>query len=228
LLPISEDLTGSPDTKKITVANLISGWMLVDVGKYTTTPSSTSRLAMSDTSDLFVGAPIKYTISATTYYGIVTAISANTYIDVAGASLSGDVTALWVGPREKVVQVDLFVGSTYANDTADILAADNGQYYRWGLGSAYLVSFSAAQDTVDTGTEPKINIKVAGTAVSTADSGNGIQLSTQGAWVDNSAVAIDAAQYDIQRNEALEIAVTAAGGTGDAADLSVRCLFVLA
>jgi len=98
---------------------------------------------------------------------------------------------------------------------------------KWSGPKAYLVAFSGVQMTVDTGTEPKINIQINNAAVSTADSNNGIQLSTSGTWVDNSAIAISTTNYDINRGEELEVDCTAAGGTGDAENLTVQCVFVL-
>lgn len=202
-------------------------WEIIATSRYTVTPASTSRLTMSDTTGITVGSPIKYTIGGTTYYGLVTAVSADSYIDVAGAPLGGDVTALALGNPEKVVQYDFFVSSTYGDGADDLLDADMNTAFRWGLGAAYLVAFAGIHKTDDTGADqPKINVKVAGSAVSTNDSNNGIELSTS--WVENSAVAINASNYGITRGDAVEVACTVAGSNSDAEDLTVTAVFILA
>jgi len=205
-------------------------WQLIAAASYTTTPASTSRITMSDTSAFLVGLPVKYTYGAVTYYGIVTAVSANAYIDIAGAPLDTGVvlTALYVGLPEMVMQVDFYVDANYGDGAADLLATDMFTYFKWRNPAAYLVKFSVVHATADTGVaQPKINVKVAGSSVSTNDSNNGIQLSTAGTWVDNSAVAISAANYDIAAGDAIEVRCTAAGTNGDASDLTVSCLFVI-
>ncbi len=199
-------------------------------------PASSSTITMNNdlTSIIKVGMPIKFTLggSATnpgTYYAICTAIASN-LLTIAGAPLEtddGDLTALSIDLNRDPIQVDLFVASTYADGTdTTLLASDMKNYFKWGGKKAYLVAFGGTQNTVDSGTEPKINVMVNSAAVSTNDSNNGIQLSTQGTWVDNSAVAISTSNYDINRGEAVELNCTVAGGTGDAANLSVTCVFV--
>ena len=137
------------------------------------------------------------------------------------------MTKLEYGVPEQVVVVNFFVSGNYGDGVADLLAADMNTYFRWQQSKAYLVAFSCTEKTVDTGTEPKVNVKVNGTAVSTNDTNLGVQLTTAGTWVDNSAVAINTTYYDINPNEAVEITCTAAGGTGDAAYLTVQTTFVL-
>ncbi|MFA5458176.1 MAG: hypothetical protein WC261_11170 [Synergistaceae bacterium] len=202
-------------------------WQLVSASTYTATPASTSTLAMSDTSSVHLGDAIKYTDGRGTYFAIVTAVTTNTSITIAGAALDtgSDVTSLYVG-NNKVIQLDFFVSGTYADGTGDLLAADMNTYFKWQGRKAYLVAFSAVHKTVDTTTNPKINVNVNSAAVSTADSNNGVQLSTAGTWVDNSAIAVNTSNYDINRGEAVEISCTAAGATGDASDLTVSCVFV--
>lgn len=229
------EIVQSSSNKKLTLDNLgnLGGykrWTLIGTSKYTATPASTSRVTMSDTSDMYVGAPLKYTYNSSTYYGIVSAISANSYIDIKGAALNTgqNLTALSVGRPEMAVQVNLFVPSTYATSTQDLLANKANAYCKWRMGAAYLVAFSGAQKTADSTSNPKVNVKVNGNAVSTADSNNGIQLSTAGTWVDNSAIAINTSNYAIANGDAIEVACTAAGGTQDAANLSINALAVLA
>jgi hypothetical protein len=211
--------------KKISDLAAKDNWYPVASSKYTATPTSTSVLAMSDTSDVNIGDGIKYTISSVVYYAIITALTANTSITISGAPLSGDVSNLYVG-NNKTIQLDFYVYGLYADATGDLLAADMNTYFKWQGRKAYLVSFSAVHKTADTTTNPKVNVKVNAAAVSTNDSNLGIQLSTAGAWVDNSAVAVNTSNYDINRGEAIEINCSAAGGTANAANLTVSCVFV--
>jgi len=206
----------------------VTRWKTVLDAYYTDTPTDTDTLAMSNTSDMAVGLPVRYTIGGTDYYGIVAAVVANTSIDIRGASLSGDVTALYVGTPEMVHQETLFIGSTYGDGAADLLSADNNSARKWGGKAAYLVSIHMLHGSVDSGAnQPKCNVKVNAVAVSSEDGGNGVQLGAADTWVDGSAVAIDTAQYDLQYGEDLEVNCTVAGSNGDAEDLTVMLVFVL-
>ena len=175
------------------------------------------------------GRPIRYADTVGTWsWGIVTDYTTGT-VTLAGAPMTTSFDAyLQYGEMEKVVTMDLFASSTYGDGTnTDLLASDMNTYIKWQLGNAYCVSFSGIQKTVDTGTEPKINLRVGGADVSTADSNNGIQLGATATWIDNAATSISTTNYSITRGEAITINVTAAGGTGDAADLTVSTVWIL-
>ncbi len=196
--------------------------------------SSTITTIADLTSVIIVGTPIKYTmgggaVAPGTYYGVVTAMAAN-LITLAGVPMEvddGDLTALWIGRPERVIQVDLFVTGAYGDGAdATLLATDMSTYFKWGGAEAYLVMYECIHLTVDTGTEPKINVDVDGASVSTADSGNGVQLGATATWVANSAVAIDSATYRIDRGDSVEANCKVGGGTGDAAELTITCFFV--
>ncbi|MCK5127537.1 MAG: LamG domain-containing protein [candidate division Zixibacteria bacterium] len=205
-------------------------WYTIVTGNYTATPASTSTITMSETEDFAIGKGVRYTDGSGTFYAIVTAITEDTTLTIAGAPLDtgDDLTALAVCDASRVTQVDLFISSTYGDGTdTDLLASDMNSYFKWQGGKAYLVTFSGIHKTVDTGTEPKINIQINNANVSTNDTNAGIQLGATATWVDNSAVAISTTNYDINRGEELEINCSAAGGTGDAADLTTSLIFVL-
>jgi hypothetical protein len=243
-VPADTDLlycTQSGTAKKLsltTLANYASNaayelpWKLIDSGKYTVTPASTSTITMSDTTDFQLGYPVKYTYGSATYYGIVTAISANSLLTVSGAPLvvASDLTALYVGDPSQVTQMNLLVDATYGGAAQDIFAAVTFTYVRWEKGPAYLVSFAATHGTADSGVaQPKVNVKIDGNAVSTNDTNKGVQLSaTPGTWTANSAIAINTSNYDIARGNAIDIRCTEAGSTGDADVLSVQLVFVFA
>jgi hypothetical protein len=152
-------------------------WEEIAAAKYTATPTSTSTLAMSDTSGVAVGRPVKYTYNGTAYYGIITALSANASITVAGAplNLSYDLTALHVGLPSMVHQEEFFIDTAYGDAVQDIFSAVTYQRFKWQKAAARLVSFSATNGVADTGAaQPKINVKVGGNLVSTADTNKGV------------------------------------------------------
>lgn len=197
---------------------------------YTATPASTSTLTMTvdKTGTVKVGMPIRYTISSVVYYGICTAITSN-LLTIAGAPMGGDVTKLEYGLPSSVVVMSLDVADLYAETTGTTLLYSLMDIKRlWRQGKAYCVAFSGMQKTVASTTQAKVNLLVNSQRVSTADSGNGIQLSTAGTWVDNSAVAISTTYYDINPLEPIEIECTAAGvGTVKGVDLTIEATFVL-
>ncbi len=205
-------------------------WTSVSATKYTPTPASTSSVTFNDTTDLAVGKPVRYTYNGTTYYGIVSSIASNASITISGAPLDvgHDITDMAVGAPSQLVIMDLTVPGVYADNTEDILQGTANRYIRWKKSLAHLVGFSATHKTADTGaSQPKLNVKVDGNLVSTQDSNAGLQLSTAGAWVDGSAVAIAVGNYSVSFNSSLDLRVTAAGTNLDAANLSVSLIFVL-
>jgi len=185
---------------------------------------------MSDTSDLAVGLPVQYTYNSLPYYGIVTAVSTNASITIAGAPLDAGypITELCVGPADRVEQVELFIGTPWDNAVQDVLAAIEEQYFKWQKADAYLVAFSAAQKYPDSGaSQPYVNVKINGNLVSTENTNKGIVLSSSaGTWVDSSAVALSTSAYAISRGQSIELRCTQAGTTGDAECLTVSLVFV--
>ena len=185
----------------------------VAASKYTATPASTTQLNMSDTSDMYVGRPIRYTYSGTVYYGIVTAVNASTHITIAGCTLNtgADLTKLEIGRKDAVVQMPFFISGQYGDGTdATLLASDMKAYVRWKESDAYLVQFEVTHKTADTGAnQPKVQAYVGGSAVGTENSNAGPSVhATPGTWTTNSAVEINATNYSIFYNDAIEIGVT--------------------
>lgn len=219
-------------TRKMSISQIReaigSQWMLVPTAYYTATPVTTSTIAFSNTSQLKVGMPVRILYSSIFRYAVITAIATNSSITITGAPLNTGVaiTSIHFGLPSNVMQVDLFINGVYGDTVSDLLASKMNTYFRWNMPQAALVTFSATHKTADTGTEAKINMKVNGNLVSTDDSSNGIQLGTAGSWVDNSAVGINISNYIVSRGNSLNISCTAAGGSGDAANLTVSCTFV--
>ena len=196
-------------------------WYSVDSGSFTATPASTSRLTMSDTSMLALGMALRYSILGDNYYGVVAAISDNAYIDVMGAPLIDDVDALsW---SERVEELDIFIaGKKFASTSTNLLKdVMKVAEKTWNLGAAYLVGFRVILNTADSTSGPAINIVIDGGAVSTS-----APLAT-GTMGDNGAVAIDPALYGLDWRSTITASCPTAAGTGDAADLSIECVFVL-
>ena len=230
-------LTQSGAAKKTTMADISTycaaeamtlPWTAVDESKWTAAPSTTSVLLMSDTSDVKVGAPIKYTIGGTVYYAIITALSANVSITIAGAPFGGSLSNLYVGIPAQVEHVDLHVDGIFGDTVQNILENIAGSKYKWRHPTAYLVAFSGASGWADTGaSQPKLNVKANNALVSTEDGNGGITLSgSDSTWVNGSAVAINVTNYEIEYGEEVELYVSSAGTNGDADCLSVSLAFV--
>lgn len=206
-------------------------------------PTAPSTSTITTTEDLTtiikVGSPVKFittdAISGSgsgssadiveVFYAMVTAVTSN-LITISGAPLStaaGQLLAVFVGEPELVAMLSMFVSGTYADGLDDdLLATDMLSPFKWMQSKYHLVRVSAVQMTVDTGTEPSINVQINNTDVLTTD----IQLGASGTWIDNSAVAFDTDAYDANLDEEIEVACTVAGGTGDASDLTVQCYWV--
>ena len=230
----------SGTAKKLSMSNLSSyiveeaqqaAWSEVTSSKYTLTPPTTSTITMTDTSDFAIGYPVKWTQAGDTYYGVVTAISANAQITIAGPALSdaSELSALYAGRPERVIYKDFFVDTAFGAAVQDIFSAVTYLRYRWNLGPAYLVSFSGVLGVIDTGgSQPKINVKVGGDLVSTDDSNKGLTLaSSAGTWTDNTVGTIDNTKYDVARHDSIDIRCTEAGTNGDADCLTATLTFVL-
>lgn len=225
--------TSASELKKILFSDFrdslgSSKWTEIATSKYTTTPTNTYTLAMFDTSDVAVGMPLKYTISATNYYGIITALSANTSITVAGASLSADVTNLYVGQPGGIEVVRLVLPGDFDNGIDATNLATEGQAYEWLMADAYLVYWDALAKGDDTGAaNAKVNLNIGGSAVSSLDSNNGIQVATSWAGhATTSLVAISTSNYKAEWGDDIEVNVTAAGSNGDGTDLNIMAVFV--
>lgn len=201
-------------------------WTTIAGAKYTATPSSTSTIAMSDTSDVVVGMPIRYEDSGGPWYAMITAVTTNTSITIAGAPLDtgDDITTLEVGTADMIMQLSLDPPEkTYGDGAADI-----GHGETWRLPTAYLVTFSAWHEVDDTGaSQPKVNVHVGGSAVSTNDTNLGIQVAAAETETLNSAVAINTTNYEISYGDVVVGRCTAAGTNGDAEYLHLDAYIIV-
>lgn len=177
---------------------------------------------------LLVGSPILYVQNDTPYYARLSSVG-ETSLGIQGApmTVADELTSVFVGDPTMLVQVDLLIPGLYAvAATTTLLLSQAGRYYSWSGFRARLVAFRIRHATDDSTVQPKINILVDGARVSTNDTTLGIQPSAA-AWVWNPDVAIDKTNYIVETDDAIEVEVTAAGGTMDASDLSVALFFAM-
>jgi len=192
-------------------------------------PASTSTITMvtDQTATIKVGMGIRFKLSGTYYYARVKAIAAD-LLTIQGAPLTtgdGDLTELWWG-LQKTFQVDIAISGTYGAATGNTLIQSIMRARKWWGGrAAFLVHFWGTHETADAGTQPQVNPRINTANVSTDNSAGGIELSTAGVQVANGDVAINPSNYSIVDGSRLELACTVAGGTGDAADLSITLIF---
>lgn len=223
--------------QKALAAEYDPNWDLIDTDDYTSTPADANTITMQNPSLalMAIGLPLKYTIGGSDYFGIISAVGAGS-IDVRGATLvTGDITALYVGPPSRVVTKQIKIPGNYLIPwnfpvdglTSDLLALIGREYIDWQQADAYLVSVSATQGTAD-GTNPYINVKIGGNLVLTENGNDGFQMGAAGTWVRSSGVGISLANYKTESDEAIEVFCTAVAGTdGMASDLSIDLTFVL-
>ena len=200
-------------------------------------PPSTSTISLRGDreTDFAPGTPIRFDLGGTatspgTYFAISTAASyaaGFTTCSIAGPPLEtdqGDLTALYRGYAEQVMNLQLQVLGTYADGLdADLLVNDMLNNQLWQYRDAYCVMLTATHNTADATVQPVINLQIANASVSAA----GVLLTTAASWQRNPAVDISAANYAAEFGDEIEIACTTVGGTGDAANLVVIATFVL-
>lgn len=169
------------------------------------------------------GTPLKYKATAGSFvFGYVTNYSAGT-VTIAGAPLDTDHDdVMEYDACLKAFQFHILISGLFAASTGDKLNSIMKTQFPWTTGNAKILFFSASQKTVDSTTQPKVNLKIAGNLLSTNDSNNGIQLSTSNTIVKNPATAVNTSNYSIAADNLIEVNVSAAGGTGDCADLSLN------
>ncbi len=210
------------ETKVILGAS--DGW--TSETNFTATPASTSTLTMTAdrTSIILVGSPIRYTISSVVYYGVVTALTSN-LMTIAGAPLSGDVTALHFSDSSKLAIIEQTIFGTFADaaNTA-LISSDGRSACKWQASKAYLVKISHKVRVDDTGAnQPQVTASVAGSVVGTDNTNVGLPVAET--WTDT-VVGINVSNYDINPGEAIEILTDANGSNDDALDLVVSLVFV--
>lgn len=199
----------------------------LSIGNYTATPASISTITTTSdlTSVIRSGMGMKYQIEGVYYYGIVTAVTSN-LVTIAGAPLSGSITALYVCEPSRTIHADFFVNGVFNSAArSDLLAFIMKTKFRWSVSDARLVQISHTCNADDSGgTQPAVNLIINGNPVCTANANAGLRtLST--AWV-TTGVDINPANYAISIGDSVEIAADI-GGIGNAECLTVTAVFIL-
>ena len=212
-----------------TITDIADPWK--QIFNFTATPASTSTITMGtdQTATIKVGMPLKYVIGGTTYYGLITAIASN-LLTVAGAPLSGDVTALYIDSIRKPIVETFSIPGTFADaaDTA-LIANDLLAYYYWRYGTAYLVQMSAIVSNADTGANnSRVNFRIGTTTTDYVCTDNSNAGLTVGTSIAVTVINIDSAKYAIANGNVLEIKTDANGSNDDAKNLTMQACFVLA
>jgi len=225
------DATASGAGGAMLIANdtqLRDGWFALDeTTHWDDQPASTSTITMNAdlTAWLKAGVPIKFKLSGTTYYGILTAVAAG-LLTIAGAPLTtgdGDLEELYIGSPDKVHVERFHIAGEYGDGAvATLLATDAKEAYEWERPPAYLVKYRAYSDTDGDTTDPKVNVTIGGNAVCTANTNDGLEMTAAQTWY-STVVDINTTHYSIAYDEAIEISTTAGAG---ADDLTVLCVFV--
>lgn len=174
------------------------------------------------------GDPLKYFVGETYFYGRVMNVTSKR-IAIQGAPLNSlkPLNGLYVGLPELAVVLRHVIPGAYDGAVRDLLIPVGLQSCRWLQAPGYLVYFECRNVTTsDTGTKPKINVKVGGNLISVNNANLGVQM-VNASYQSNSPVAINVANYKITDEVDYDIRCTAAGGVGDADDLVVHSVFVL-
>lgn len=193
------------------------------------TPISSSRIGIAS-SAFRVGLPVRWTVDGVNYFGMVADASPGNYIDVRGPAIdvAKTISDVAMGGAERVAQLEIFIAGGYGASLGEKIASAMKSYSRWSMGPARVVSFAAAHNRADTTSQPKVNIKLNGNPVSSADGGLGVRLpNTAGQWTENPLATIVAADYAVSYGSTFEVEVTAVAGTGNASGLTVNIVIVL-
>ncbi len=193
-------------------------------GTFTATPASTSTITMTmdRRNEIPIGTPLRYSIGGTYYYGIVAGLT-DTLMTVAGAPLTADIDALFLGNSEMVFQKDCLIPGVFDGSASSTLIQSKLKSYSfWRNRPAYLVQISHIAATADTGTAPNVTATISGGVVGTDNTNEGLPV---GASLVSTGVGINSTNYRIESGNVIELKTTA-GGNGDASDLTAFLTFV--
>lgn len=202
---------------------LRDGWFpLTEDTHWDDQPPSTSTITLNSdlTGWLNVGTPVKFVLSGTTHYALLDTLTSS-LMTLVGAPLTtgdGDLEELYVGDTDKVEIVHLHVAGNFDDGAdAELLVNDEKAPYEWPGPEGRVVHFRAYNDAASTGTKPKVNVRVDGHALCTANSGDGLELDAAQTWY-ATQVDLDVGNYEIAYGSDLDLSTTAGS---DASDLTV-------
>lgn len=148
-----------------TVTNISGGsyWTSIPTNMYSATPSSMSRILMSDTSLLRKGMALRYSyyrytyVPTTEFYGVVSDIATNQYVDIRGVPLDPAKDLFGLAFSTLVSQMDIFVPGKFADTiTPDIISNKLNTSCYWHNPDGYIVAMAAKYES-GTGS-PQINL----------------------------------------------------------------------
>jgi hypothetical protein len=201
---------------------------------FSTTAASTSTITMNtdQTATIKAGMAVKFTLSGTVYYAIVSAITSN-LLTIAGAPLTttaSALTALSYGLLPPIVERIAIPG--YWADAADtaLIANDLSISYVWRGPKAYLVQIGGYVRTTDSGaSKPRLNARIGSTTtdyVSTSNSNAGLEMTAATTWY-RTGIDIASAKYTVSFADVVELKSDGAGSNDDSSDLFVELVFVV-
>lgn len=205
-----------------------SKWLDIDSGSYDPTPTTTSRIEMSDTTAFTYGGGIRYKDSRGYRFGIIIGVSVDDWITIMGAAFDtgDDLTELAAIPMSLVTRVRYEIPGNFGFELSNsLLEIAKQSFDKYALGVSKCVGFYLNQAVPDSGAEAIIQFLANGNNLSTANGGKGIQLVSADNWVD-SGVTVDVTNYQVAQSTKLEVKCGQAGGVGDAEGLSVIAVFV--
>lgn len=163
-----------------------------------------------------VGSPVRVVISATTYYGICTAVT-DTLLTISGAILptATAITSLSVGSQDMVKRVSMsFVAATYNASTTLVLT--KGCQHRWHGATGYLCSYSVAHMNTSATTEVTLQMNGGSDVVATGViPAAGASAILYGAFTESAAGTLIAANLAIAHNQTITAKTPTAGGSAD-------------
>lgn len=137
---------------------------------------------------------------------------------------SGHITALYPILHPLAIQtIPIFISGNYGESLQDLLANKMKTYFPWrSFRYARIIDIAATHATAAATTQPKINVKVDGVAVSLNDSSKGIQLGAAGAIIENPNYLIHSSANQVMPGDLIEIVCTEVGAPANGAkDLTV-------
>jgi len=224
-------ITAGATTKTIQVIDFSAGTLAAGSSRWQTWTgaSRTSDSSITSTTNLAPGTPVRYRATAGTWrYGIVLSVVTNAHSISGAPCTTSDDDEFEYGQPEYCQSVPFSINGEFA-DATDTTLLENDLLikggYKWNLTEAFLVSLkmSTSNDDSAATTQPTLNATLGGSgALTTA------KTIPDGVWNETGA-EMAVANYNIARDEAIELSITASsGGTpaNDSSDLSVILTFV--
>jgi hypothetical protein len=212
-------------------------WRVVPVEAYTATAvdssftiefvggGPTDGLNLKGGDYFSVGSTVRVVISATTYYGVCTAVS-DTLLTISGAILptATAIDSVSVGSKDMVKHVQMsFGGTTYNGSTTLVLT--KGCIHRWHGATGYLVGYAVAHMNTSSTTEVTLQMNGGSNVVATGVIPAAGTSTTYGAFTESAAGTLIAANLAISDKQTITAKTPEAGTTADY--LVINMLFVV-